>query len=100
MRADDEPDTRPTNGEEGSTLWLTTTKRRTSRTLLPKASRASASPATPISKHVFPTAKSAGQSGKKVSFTKLQLDTVVQEAVKNTVQETVAALAKNGWQKP
>jgi hypothetical protein len=46
------------------------------------------------------TAKSAGQSNKKVSFTKLQLDTVVQEAVKNTVQETVAAMAKNGWQKP
>ena len=45
-------------------------------------------------------AKSAGQTGKKVSFTQLQLDTVVQEAVKNTVQETVAALAKNGWQKP
>jgi hypothetical protein len=50
VRADDEPDTRPTIGEEGSALWLTTTKRRTSRTLLPKASRASASPATPISK--------------------------------------------------
>ena len=32
LRAD-EPDTRPTNGEEGSTLWLTTTKRRTSRTV-------------------------------------------------------------------
>ena len=46
------------------------------------------------------TAKSAGQTGRKVSFTQLQLDTVVQEAVKNTVQETVAALAKNGWQKP
>ncbi len=28
VRADDEPDTRPTIGEEGSTLWLTTTKRR------------------------------------------------------------------------
>ncbi len=41
-------------------------------------------------------AKSAGQSGKKVSFTKLQLDT----AVKNTVQETVAAMEKKGWQKP
>ena len=45
-------------------------------------------------------AKSAGQSTKKVSFTKLEFDTAVQEAVKNTVQETVAALAKNGWQKP
>ncbi len=42
----------------------------------------------------------SGQSGKKVSFSKLQLNTAVQEAVKNTVQETVAALAKNGWQKP
>ena len=41
-------------------------------------------------------AKSAGQSGKKVSFSKLQLDT----AVKNTVQETVAAMEKKGWQKP
>jgi hypothetical protein len=30
-------------------------------------------------------AKSAGQLGKKVSFTKLQLNTAVQEAVKNTV---------------
>ena len=45
-------------------------------------------------------AKSAGQTGKKVSFSKLQLNTAVQEAVRNTVQETVAALAKNGWQKP
>jgi hypothetical protein len=41
-------------------------------------------------------AKSAGQSGRKVSFSKLQLDT----AVKNTVQETVAAMEKKGWQKP
>jgi hypothetical protein len=41
-------------------------------------------------------AKSAGQSGKKVSFSKLQLDT----AVKNTVQETVAEMEKKGWQKP
>jgi G:T/U-mismatch repair DNA glycosylase len=38
-------------------------------------------------------AKSAGQSGRKVSFSKLQLDT----AVKNTVHETVAALEKKGW---
>ena len=44
----------------------------------------------------FP-AKSAGQSNKKVSFTKLQLDSAVQQAVKATVDETVAALAKNGW---
>ena len=33
----------------------------------------------------------------KVSFTKLQLDSAVQQAVKATVDETVAALAKNGW---
>jgi hypothetical protein len=46
------------------------------------------------------TAKSAGQSGKKVSFSKLQLNTAVQEAVTKTVHETVAAMAKNGWQKP
>ena len=46
------------------------------------------------------TAKSAGQSNKKVSFTKLQLDTVVQEAVKNTVHETMAVMEKKGWQKP
>ena len=41
----------------------------------------------------------SGQSGKKVSFSKLQLNTAVQEAVKNTVHETMAAMAKNGWQK-
>jgi hypothetical protein len=41
----------------------------------------------------------SGQSGKKVSFSKLQLNTAVQEAVKNTVHETVAALEKKGWQK-
>ena len=41
-------------------------------------------------------AKSAGQSGRKVSFSKLQLDT----AVKNAVQETVAEMEKKGWQKP
>ncbi len=45
-------------------------------------------------------AKSAGQSGKKVSFSKLQLNTAVQEAVKNAVQETVAAMEKKGWQEP
>jgi len=44
-------------------------------------------------------AKSAG-TGRKVSFSKLQLNTAVQEAVKNTVQETVAAMAKNGWKQP
>ena len=43
-----------------------------------------------------PGAKSAGQSGRKVSFSKLQLD----KAVKNTVQETVAAMEAKGWQKP
>ena len=42
------------------------------------------------------SSKSAGQSGKKVSFSKLQLNTAVQEAVKNTVD----ALEKKGWQKP
>ena len=36
----------------------------------------------------------------KVSFTKLQLDSAVQQAVKATVKETVTALAKNGWNKP
>ena len=36
----------------------------------------------------------------KVSFTKLQLDSAVQQAVKATVDETVAALAKSGWSKP
>jgi hypothetical protein len=44
-------------------------------------------------------AKSAG-TGRKVSFSKLQLNTAVQEAVTKTVHETVAAMAKNGWQKP
>jgi hypothetical protein len=29
----------------------------------------------------------------------LQLNTVVQEAVKNAVQETVTAMEKKGWQK-
>jgi hypothetical protein len=29
----------------------------------------------------------------------LQLNTAVQEAVTKTVHETVAAMAKNGWQK-
>jgi len=52
----------------------------------------STAPATPRTAG----AKSAGQSGRKVSFSKLQLDT----AVKNTVQETVAAMEKKGWQKP
>ena len=45
-------------------------------------------------------AKSAGQSTKKVSFTKLEFDTAVQEAAKTAAQETVAAMAKNGWKQP
>ena len=44
-------------------------------------------------------AKSAG-TGRKVSFSKLQLNTAVQEAVTKTVHETVAEMAKNGWKKP
>ena len=44
-----------------------------------------------------PRTAGAKSAGKKVSFTKLQLNTAVQEAVKNTVQETVAALEKKGW---
>jgi hypothetical protein len=68
-----------TIGEEGSALWLATTKRRTSRTLLPKASRASASPATPISKHVFfPSSRSGSApifsvAGVCTSFAALRL---------------------------
>ena len=45
------------------------------------------------------TAKSAGQSSKKVSLNKLQFNTALQEAAKNAAQKFVAALAKNGWQK-
>ncbi len=46
-------------------------------------------------------AKSAGQAGRKVSFTKLELDTaVLQSATKSAAQETVAAMAKNGWKQP
>jgi hypothetical protein len=45
-------------------------------------------------------AKSAGQANKKVSFTKLEFDTAVQEAAKTAAQETVAAMAKNGWKQP
>jgi len=43
-------------------------------------------------------AKSAG-TGRKVSFSKLQLNTAVQEAVTKTVHETLAAMEKKGWQK-
>ena len=43
-------------------------------------------------------AKSAG-TGRKVSFSKLQLNTAVQEAVTKTVHETMAAMEKKGWQK-
>jgi hypothetical protein len=64
-----------------------------------RADRCPKKPGTPATPRTA-GAKSAGQSSKKVGFTKLQLHTAVQEAVKNTVQETVAALAKNGWQKP
>jgi len=45
------------------------------------------------------TAKSAGQSSKKVSLNKLQFNTALQQAAKNAAQKFVAALAKNGWQK-
>ena len=41
---------------------MTTTKRRPSRALFPKGSRASASPAPPISKHVFQQAKALRRS--------------------------------------
>jgi hypothetical protein len=47
-----------------------------------------------------PRTAGAKSAGRKVSFSKLQLNTAVQEAVKNTVQETVAAMAKNGWKQP
>jgi hypothetical protein len=67
-------------------------------------------PATPAAPRQA-GAKSAGQSNKKVDFTKLQvdfkvdftklqLDTAVQEAAKTAVQETVTAMAKNGWRHP
>ena len=46
-----------------------------------------------------PRTADARSAGKKGSFSKWQLNTAVQEAVKNTVQETMAALAKNGGQK-
>ena len=45
------------------------------------------------------TAKSAGQSSKKVSLNKLQFNTALQQAAKNAAQKFVAALAKNGRQK-
>jgi hypothetical protein len=64
-----------------------------------RADRCPNKPGTPA-KPKTAGAKSAGQSNKKVSFTKLQLDSAVQQAVKATVDETVAALAKNGWTKP
>ena len=46
-----------------------------------------------------PRTAGAKSAGKKVSFSQLQLNTVVQEAVKNAVQETVTAMEKKGWQK-
>jgi hypothetical protein len=61
-----------------------------------RADRCPDKPSTPA-KPKTAGAKSTGQSNKKVSFTKLQLDSAVQQAVKATVDETVAALAKNGW---
>jgi hypothetical protein len=61
-----------------------------------RADRCPKKPATPATPKPA-GAKSAGQSSKKVSFTKLQLNTAVQEAVKTTVQETVTAKAKTEW---
>jgi hypothetical protein len=46
-----------------------------------------------------PRTAGAKSAGRKVSFTKLQLNTAVQEAVKNAVHGTVAAMEKKGWQK-
>jgi hypothetical protein len=43
--------------------------------------------------------KSNSGTGKKVSFSKLQLNIAVQEAVTKTVHETMAAMEKKGWQK-
>ena len=65
-----------------------------------RADRCPQKPATPATpKQACASAKSAGQSYKKVSFAKLHL-TAVQEAAKTAVQETVTALAKNGWTPP
>ena len=61
-----------------------------------RADRCPKKPGTPATPRTA-GAKSAGQSNRKVSFTKLQLDSAVQQAVKATVDETVSALAKNGW---
>jgi hypothetical protein len=44
--------------------------------------------------------KPAGQSNKKVGFTKLEFDSAVEEAAKKAAQETVAELAKQGWRHP
>jgi len=46
-----------------------------------------------------PRTAGAKSAGKKVSFSKLQLNTAVQEAVTKTVHETLAAMEKKGWQK-
>jgi hypothetical protein len=56
----------------------------------------------PDNKPAPTTPRTAGgkSAGKKVSFSKLQLNTAVQEAVKNTVHEVVAAMEQKGWQKP
>ena len=64
-----------------------------------RADRCPKKPGTPATPRTA-GAKSAGQSNRKVSFTKLQLDSAVQEAAKTAAQETVAAMAKNGWKQP
>ena len=64
-----------------------------------RADRCPKKPGTPATPRTA-GAKSAGQSNRKVSFTKLQLDSAVQEAAKTAAQETVAAMVKNGWKQP
>jgi len=64
-----------------------------------RADRCPKKPSTPASPRTAST-KPAGQSNRKVSFTKLQLESAVKEAVKSTVEETVTVLANNGWTKP
>ena len=64
-----------------------------------RADRCPKKPSTPASPRTAST-NPAGQSNRKVSFTKLQLESAVKEAVKSTVEETVTALANNGWTKP
>lgn len=57
-------------------------------------------PASTKTAPATPRTAGAKSSGKKVSFSKLQLNTAVQEAVTKTVHETMAAMEKKGWQKP